>query len=69
MRYLMPMLLILIGGIIGLVGDYPINSLTYRSFGLMVFGGLMVAAGIVWLLISSARHNSRADEPEGNIRP
>lgn len=69
MRYIIALALILLGTTLGLIGDAPINHLAYSSFALMVIGGLLLAAGFAVLLLSSARINSRGDEPYGHIRP
>ncbi len=58
-----------IGAVLGLIGDYPINSPAYLSFELAVVGGLMLALGTVFVLWASGKRGGRGDEPPGYIRP
>ncbi|MBK8013544.1 MAG: hypothetical protein IPK13_19590 [Deltaproteobacteria bacterium] len=69
MRYIAGILLLMVGAVLGLVGDYPIDHPAYRSLGLLVAGGLLVAAGIAVLLIASGARGSREDEPPSRISP
>lgn len=66
---LLGLILILVGGLLGLLGDYPVGHAAHTSFELMVFGGLMLASGMVLLLLGSAGRGGRGDEPPGFIRP
>ena len=64
MRTVIGMILLVVGAIIGGIGDFSAGS-----YGMMVVGGLIIAAGVVVLLLSSASRGGRGDEPPGHIYP
>ena len=70
MRILIGTLMVLVGTVIGLFGDYPFDGLPYSSILLMAIGGIMAGLGISVLILSSGgRGEGRHDEPGGYIAP
>lgn len=63
------LILVVVGAILGWVGDIPIGHPAYTSIELMVAGGLTLAVGLVLVLWTSGQNTSRGDEPPGYIRP
>ena len=64
MRTAIGLILLLVGAVVGGIGDFSTGS-----YELMVLGGLILAAGVVVLLLSSASRGGRGDEPPGHISP
>ncbi|MCB9653305.1 MAG: hypothetical protein H6729_04130 [Deltaproteobacteria bacterium] len=69
MRYIVGLLLLFVGAVLGLVGDYPIDHPAYRSLGLLMTSGFLVASGVAVLLIVSGARGGREDEPPSKISP
>lgn len=69
MRYAVGFGLVVVGLVIGLLGDVPLKSPIYTSLEWIVAGGLLVSGGVATLLLTAAHRGSRDDEPEGHIRP
>jgi len=55
--------------VLGLIASYPIDSVRITSMPLLMVSGVLWAAAVPLILLSSAARGGRGDEPPGHIRP
>lgn len=70
MRYLIGVILFLVGSLLGVFGDYPFDGLMNQSPLLMIIGGVMCGLGLAVLILGGGgRGEGRGDEPPNYIAP